>query len=78
MFASGATVRAVAVGSRAQFTAMNALIEAHGLRSLVDRVLPFDEAVDAYRHYAAGGAFGKAVIRTLVSPALRRSDPRPT
>ncbi|MCI3935060.1 zinc-dependent alcohol dehydrogenase family protein [Streptomyces sp. AN091965] len=64
LFASGATIRAVAVGSRAQFTAMNAFIETHGLRPLIDRVFPFDEAVDAYRHYAAGGAFGKVIIST--------------
>ncbi|MGW8761584.1 zinc-dependent alcohol dehydrogenase family protein [Streptomyces sp. NPDC055815] len=62
LFASGATVRSVAVGSRAQFTAMNAFIEKHGLRPVVDRAFRFDEAVDAYRHYAGGGSFGKVVI----------------
>lgn len=62
LFAAGATIRSVAVGSRAQFTAMNALIEARGLRPLIDRVFLFDEAADAYRHYAAGDAFGKVVI----------------
>ncbi|MFB6627387.1 NAD(P)-dependent alcohol dehydrogenase [Streptomyces sp. NPDC056374] len=62
LFASGATVRTVAVGSRAQFTAMNAFIGTHGLRPVIDRVFPFDEAVDAYRHYAAGGPFGKVVV----------------
>lgn len=62
LFASGATVRSVAVGSRAQFTAMNAFIEKHGLRPVVDRVFPFDEAVDAYRHYAGGTSFGKVVV----------------
>ncbi|MEU1225683.1 NAD(P)-dependent alcohol dehydrogenase [Streptomyces sp. NPDC005828] len=63
LFASGATLRSVAVGSRAQFTEMNGLIEAHGLRPVIDRVFPFDEAADAYRHYAAGTSFGKVVIR---------------
>ncbi|MEU2236739.1 zinc-dependent alcohol dehydrogenase family protein [Streptomyces vietnamensis] len=62
LFASGATIRSVAVGSRAQFTAMNAFVEKHGLRPVVDRVFPFDRAVDAYRHYAAGTSFGKVVI----------------
>ena len=62
LFASGATVRTVAVGSRAQFTAMNAFIGTHGLRPVIDRVFPFEAAVDAYRHYAAGGPFGKVVI----------------
>ncbi|MFD7975395.1 NAD(P)-dependent alcohol dehydrogenase [Streptomyces sp. NPDC059071] len=62
LFASGATVRSVAVGSRAQFTAMNAFIETHGLRPVTDRVFTFDAAVDAYRHFAAGRSFGKVVI----------------
>ncbi|MEV6978326.1 NAD(P)-dependent alcohol dehydrogenase [Kitasatospora sp. NPDC093806] len=62
LFASGATVRPIAVGSRAQFTAMNRHIEAHQLRPVIDRVFPFDEAVDAYRHYADGRGFGKTVI----------------
>ncbi|MFJ5136088.1 NAD(P)-dependent alcohol dehydrogenase [Streptomyces sp. NPDC088707] len=62
LFASGATVRPVAVGSRAQFTAMNAFIGTHGLRPVIDRVFSFDSAADAYRHYAAGGCFGKVVV----------------
>lgn len=62
LFASGATIRAVAVGSRAQFTAMNALIETCGLRPVIDRVFPFDQAVQAYDYYATRGGFGKVVI----------------
>ena len=62
LFASGATVRAVAVGSRTQFAAMNRAIEAKGLHPVIDRTFPFDEARDAYRYYASGKAFGKVVI----------------
>ncbi|MEV4558090.1 NAD(P)-dependent alcohol dehydrogenase [Kitasatospora sp. NPDC049285] len=62
LFASNATVRTVAVGSRAQFTAMNAFIATHGLRPVIDRVFPFDAAVDAYRYYMTGGPFGKIVV----------------
>ncbi|MEU6428082.1 NAD(P)-dependent alcohol dehydrogenase [Microbispora sp. NPDC046973] len=62
LFASGATVRAVAVGSRAQFLAMNRAIEVNGLHPVVGRTFPFDQAHDAYRHYASGEAFGKVVI----------------
>ncbi|MFI6497821.1 NAD(P)-dependent alcohol dehydrogenase [Nonomuraea typhae] len=62
LFASGATVRAVAVGSRAQFLAMNRTIETHRLRPVIDRVFPFDQAPDAYRYYASGQALGKVVI----------------
>ncbi|MEU4547537.1 zinc-dependent alcohol dehydrogenase family protein [Nonomuraea dietziae] len=63
LFASGATVRAVAVGSRAQFLAMNRAIEDHRLRPVIDRVFAFDDASDAYRYYASGKALGKVVIR---------------
>jgi NADPH:quinone reductase-like Zn-dependent oxidoreductase len=41
---------------------MNRAIEAHGLRPVIDRAFPFDQAPDAYRHYASGEAFGKVVV----------------
>lgn len=63
LFASGATVRPLAVGSRAQFVAMNRAMEVNRLRPVIDRVFPFDDAAGAYRHYASGQAFGKVVIR---------------
>lgn len=62
LFASGATVRAVAVGSRSQFLDMNRLIEKTGLRPVLDREFPFAQAPDAFRYYASGAAFGKVVI----------------
>ncbi|MFE1320208.1 NAD(P)-dependent alcohol dehydrogenase [Kitasatospora phosalacinea] len=68
LFASGAVLRPVAVGSRAQFRALNEVVERHRIRPVVDRVLPFDRAVDAFRHYASGAAFGKVVIE-LPPPA---------
>ncbi|MCX4545030.1 NAD(P)-dependent alcohol dehydrogenase [Streptomyces sp. NBC_01565] len=57
-----ATIRRVFVGSRLQFEDMNRAVSAHGLRPVVDRVLPFEEAHRAYREYATAGAFGKVVI----------------
>jgi NADPH:quinone reductase-like Zn-dependent oxidoreductase len=62
LFASGATLRAVAVGSRAQFLAMNRAIEVNRLHPVIDQVFTFDNAPDAYRYYASGKAFGKVVI----------------
>lgn len=56
------TLRRVAVGSRAQFLAVNRAIAAHLLRPAIDRVFPFDEAPAAFAYYAAGGGFGKVVI----------------
>ncbi|MEU1085229.1 NAD(P)-dependent alcohol dehydrogenase [Streptomyces sp. NPDC005576] len=57
-----ATVRALAVGSRAQFTAMNDAITAHRLRPVLDRVFPFEEAAAAYTYYESASPFGKVVI----------------
>jgi NADPH:quinone reductase-like Zn-dependent oxidoreductase len=62
LFASGATIRVVAVGSRAQFAAMNQAIAANLLRPVIDRVFSFDDALSAYRYYQSGQAFGKVVI----------------
>ena len=62
LFTSVALVRVVAVGSRAQFTAMNRAIAEHRLRPVIDRVFPFAEAPEAYRYYQAARPFGKVVI----------------
>ena len=58
-----ATLQFEAVGSRAQFIAMNRAIEVNRLRPVIDRVFPFEEAVDAFRYYQAGKFFGKIVIK---------------
>jgi NADPH:quinone reductase-like Zn-dependent oxidoreductase len=62
LWTSTLTVRAIAVGSRAQFEAMNRAIEANSLNPVVDRVFPFARATDAYRHYEQARPFGKVVI----------------
>jgi NADPH:quinone reductase-like Zn-dependent oxidoreductase len=62
LFYSCATLRAVAVGSRAQFVAMTEAINAGGLKPVVDRVFPFEESVAAYRYYQEARPFGKVVI----------------
>ena len=62
LYNSIATVRVVAAGSRAQFIAMNRAIDANRLRSVIDRVFPFDEVVDAFHYYERTRPFGKVVI----------------
>lgn len=57
-----ATLRRIAVGSRAQFTAMNRAIAAHGMKPVIDSNFPFSDAVAAFRYYEAGRAFGKVVV----------------
>jgi len=38
------------------------MIAAHRLRPVIDRVFPFEEALDAVSHLAGGAHFGKVVI----------------
>ena len=50
------------VGSRAMFEQMNEAIAINGMRPVVDRVFPFEEAADAYAYQLAGKHVGKVVI----------------
>ncbi|KDQ29672.1 hypothetical protein PLEOSDRAFT_1093093 [Pleurotus ostreatus PC15] len=60
---TAAYVRGVLIGSVAQFKNMNRLISAHGLRPVVDKVFPFDQALEAYRYLESQAHFGKVVIK---------------
>lgn len=62
VFTAGATLRPVAVGSRAQLVALVAAVRTHGIRPVLGRVFPFDDAPDAFRHHLGGAALGKVVI----------------
>ncbi len=57
------TVQGIYVGSRAMFEEMNAAIEKHALRPVVDRVFSLDEAAEAYRYLESGAHFGKVVVQ---------------
>lgn len=56
-------LRRIAVGSRADFEAMNRAILAHRMRPVIDRVFAFEDAVQAYRHLRDGNPFGKVVVK---------------
>lgn len=62
LFGIVGTVRALAVGSHAQFAGLTEFITTHGLRPVIDRVFPFEDAPAAFRHYESAGPFGKVVI----------------
>jgi NADPH:quinone reductase-like Zn-dependent oxidoreductase len=51
------------VGDKEMFETMNKAIEASGIRPVVDKVFPFDDAPAAYRYQASGQFVGKVVIR---------------
>jgi len=62
LFMSGATLRRIAVGSRADFEALNRAVTQHLLRPVIDRVFLFDQAGEAWRHFDSRRNFGKVVI----------------
>ncbi len=55
-------LQGILVGSREGFERMNRAIAAHGLRPVVDRVFPFDDAPDAFHHMASASHLGKICI----------------
>jgi NADPH:quinone reductase-like Zn-dependent oxidoreductase len=59
----GGSIHGVYVGDRAMFVEMTRAIEASGIKPAIDRVFPFEQAIDAYRYHAAGKMVGKVVIR---------------
>ena len=63
LFASGATLRTVAAGSRAQLGSVVRTLAVNKLRPVIARVFGFDEARAALGCYAEGRNFGKIVIR---------------
>jgi len=58
-----ATLSGIFVGSKEHFARMNGFLARHGIRPVVDRVFPFEEAPAAYAHLASGSHLGKVVIR---------------
>jgi|SRR5579884_1785664 len=56
------TLRRIAVGSRAQFIAMNRAIAVNRLRPVIDRIFSFDEAAAAFRYYQDSQNLGKVII----------------
>ena len=62
IFTTGATLRPVAIGSRAQLVTLVRAVGRHRIRPVLDRVFPFDAAPEAFRHYLGGTALGKVVI----------------
>ncbi|KAF4565585.1 hypothetical protein EYR40_002348 [Pleurotus pulmonarius] len=51
------------VGPATMFEAMNRLIATHDVHPLVDKVFPFEEAIEAYKYLESQAHIGKVVIR---------------
>ena len=61
-FLKRARLQGINVGSRDMFEAMNRAIAASGLRPVIDRVYPFNQAIDALKALGEGRHFGKIGI----------------
>ena len=61
-------VQGIYVGSRPMFESMNRAIAAGGLKPVIDRVFPFDEARAAFHAMQAAGHVGKLVVRVSPDP----------
>ena len=58
----GLRVQGIVVGSRAMYEDMNRAIAVNGLKPVIDRVFPFEQAREALRHHERAGHLGKVVI----------------
>jgi NADPH:quinone reductase-like Zn-dependent oxidoreductase len=58
----GLCLQAIVVGSRAMFEDLNRALSVTGLKPVVDRVFPFDQAREALRYLQAAEHVGKVVI----------------
>jgi len=58
-----ANIQGISVGSTQMFEALNRAIAASKIKPVIDKVFGFDDVKAAYNHMAAGGHFGKIVIR---------------
>jgi NADPH:quinone reductase-like Zn-dependent oxidoreductase len=58
----GATLRGIFVGSAAMARNLNAFVDQHALKPVVDRVFAFADAKAAYAYQSSGELFGKVVV----------------
>jgi NADPH:quinone reductase-like Zn-dependent oxidoreductase len=56
------TIRGIAVAPRSSFDRMNPFLDQHRIKPVIDKVYPFEDAIQAYEHLSRG-PFGKVVIQ---------------
>ncbi len=62
MMMKGANLQGIYVGTTKMFEDMNRAIAQSRIKPVIDRVFPFDQALEAYRHLPSGNFIGKLVI----------------
>src|SRR6185436_10167090 len=58
-----ATASGLYVGSRADFEALNAFLDKHHFKPVIDKVFEFEKSAEAFAYMDSGSLFGKVVIR---------------
>jgi NADPH:quinone reductase-like Zn-dependent oxidoreductase len=58
----GGSLHGIFVGDRGLFEQLVAAIDANGIKPVIDKVFPFEDAKDAFRYQASGDFIGKVVI----------------
>jgi NADPH:quinone reductase-like Zn-dependent oxidoreductase len=59
----GGSLHGIFVGDRNLFEQLVAAIDANAIKPVIDKVFPFDQAKDAFRHQQSGDFIGKIVIQ---------------
>lgn len=62
-------LQGIRVGSRDSFEALCRVVESGGIRPVVDRVAPIEEAIPTLACYRDHGAFGKICLAFSPAPA---------
>lgn len=58
----GASIRGIFVGSKGMAQRLNAFVDAHGIKPVIDRTFPMEQALDAWAYQSSASLFGKVVI----------------
>jgi NADPH:quinone reductase-like Zn-dependent oxidoreductase len=58
----GGSLHGIFVGDRGMFEQLVAAINVNGIKPVIDKVFPFDQAKEAWRHQISGDFMGKVVI----------------
>ena len=62
LMVKNASLRGIFVGSVEMATELNAFVDEHDIKPVIDRVFDFDDAIEAYDYQASPDLFGKVVI----------------
>jgi NADPH:quinone reductase-like Zn-dependent oxidoreductase len=58
----GASIRGIFVGSKKMAQNLNAFVDQHGIKPVIDKTFPVERALEAYRYQSSAALFGKVVI----------------